>query len=95
MREVTLTLALFAVKFPISYANPARTAPALRFKLMLRFHQVMLALALLGTFAALGGMHGLRGLLDAPPPPDGRQKIPSPRLTMLIRLKQPAANALH
>jgi uncharacterized membrane protein len=37
----------------------AGTAPEATLKLMLRFHRVMLALALLATFAAVGGAHGL------------------------------------
>ena len=37
----------------------AVTAPEATLKLMLRFHVVMLALALLAIFAAVGGAHGL------------------------------------
>lgn len=37
----------------------ASSAPGATFKLMLRFHRVMLALALLAIFAAVGGAHGL------------------------------------
>ena len=37
----------------------ASAAPGATLKLMLRFHAVMLALALLAIFAAVGGTHGL------------------------------------
>ena len=37
----------------------ASTAPEATLKLMLRFHSIILALALLAIFAAVGGAHGL------------------------------------